>query len=84
MKPIKITDGCVITKTRKNADQYCVACGGLMGSHVVGVMFNNYSHHQVAQMKKNLWLHVGCTEKFGKTIGRAVKKHSAQMVMEGL
>lgn len=81
MKPIKISDGICITKTRQGS-QCCIVCGKNIPKRTVAFSFHNYNDGLI--LKKNLWMHISCRADFKKILDIGIDKHGAEIFTEAI
>jgi len=74
---IEINKRAMIKKCRSKV-QCCVHCGVKMQSNVFALTINNNGDDLV--LRKNLWIHLHCTEAFAKSIKKAIKNSQRQLV----
>lgn len=82
MKPIELSKGMSITKTRTGNSQKCVACGKPIGEHTIAISLHNYNDH--LSLKKNVWMHIGCVNTFKELIDKGIDDNEEIITVESI
>lgn len=76
MKTLKINERCEIKASKKN-NQQCIYCGESV-SEQLAISLNNSTDKLV--LKKILWLHIRCVDKFFKQIKKTIKDNKKEIL----
>ena len=80
MKRIKLNENIQFSKCKADSDyQYCSYCGKRIGKGNFGL-----SVIKKCSTRLNIWIHIGCIEKFSEDIVKFKKEHIKELISESL
>lgn len=61
-----------------SGQQCCVYCGEIVRISTYGIYMNNKSDKII--LRKGLWMHIGCVEKFYNLVKHSFDKHEKEII----